>query len=308
MTSDEPSTWRARIPADIDRPDPVLAGLSVRQLLLLAPVALCAWALIAATRGLIPLWATGAALVPLAGAAIALVLGRRDGIGLDRLAALALTWRRGPKHRVGAPDGVAPLPDWAPADPGGPHLEPLRLPASAITASGVVDLDGRCAVMIASSTANLHLASGREQDAAIAAFAALLHALTAPAQILVRGTRLDLAPFADSLRAGAPHLPHPALEEAAHAHADFLTHLQESRELLHRTVIVVLTAPGRAEAVGPGLVRRAEDVAAQLGGLGVAAQVCDGDAATHVLRSCLHPASTRPDDAAGPAGPEEEVS
>ena len=44
----EDSVWHARIPADIDRPEPVLWNLTARQLLLLTPAALTTWALFCA--------------------------------------------------------------------------------------------------------------------------------------------------------------------------------------------------------------------------------------------------------------------
>ena len=185
------------------------------------------------------------------------------------------------------------LPAWAPATRLESPLEPLRLPASAIGAGGVIDLGGQCAVMIACSSVNFHLASGREQDTAISAFAGVLHSLTGPAQILVRGLRLDLTPFTASLRAGALALAHPALEEAAHAHADFLDELGQSR-LVQRHIVLVLTASGTPHTAGRNLLARAEDTASRLGGLGVQARLCDGETAEDILRACLHPSPEPP--------------
>lgn len=279
--------WRARIPADIDRPEPLIGPLTARQLLLLAPVALGMWAGFMALRGLVPLWGLAALAVPVAGAAIALAAGRRDGVGLDAFAGAALAWAVSPKRRAGAPEGVPALPQWSPRG-GEARLEPLRLPASAIGPDGVVDLDSRCAALVVCSTINLSLVSAREQDGAVAAFAGVLDSLADPVQVLVQSRAFDLAPFTERLREGAPLLPHPALEEAARDHADFLHRLQMERDLVCRYAVVTVTASGTADRARRTVLRRAEDVAAQLSGIGIRAQVCDREMAEQVLQASLH--------------------
>ncbi|TDQ54385.1 PrgI family protein [Actinorugispora endophytica] len=284
------SRWRARIPADIDRPDPLLGPLTGRQLLILAPAALGVWLLFLALGETAPLWAAATVATVLAGTATALAVGQRDGIGLDAFAAAALAWTAAPKHRVGAPDGIPPLPRWAPRRHRGPALEPLRLPASAIHPDGVIDLDERCAALIACTTVNFHLAAPGDQDAAVGAFAAVLDALTTPVQILVQGRAVDLSPYTSGLREGAAELPHPALEDAAHAHADFLDALQAERDLIERVVLVAVTAPGTAAKARRAVLRRAEDTAAHLAAIGIRARICDGTAAERLLRASLAPA------------------
>src|SRR5690606_38999572 len=93
---------------------------------------------------------------------------------------------------------------------------------SAITPGGVIDLGGRCAAIVACTTIPFQLASGREQDQVVAAFAGVLDSLTEPVQILVQRRRADLSGLVGMVRANADHLPHPALGDAAAAHADFL--------------------------------------------------------------------------------------
>jgi hypothetical protein len=165
-----------KIPADIDRPDKILAGLTSRQLGLLAVTAALLWTgwVLAGPLLGAPAYTVGA--LPVAGVGIALALGRRDGLGLDEWALHALLHAVGPKHHhdPAAPattlsdlsppthtrdhgdhngDGggglgaVADLPEWMHArafhtDPR-PHSSPLpraALPAEAITA-GEFDTD-----------------------------------------------------------------------------------------------------------------------------------------------------------------------
>ena len=66
-------TGRVRIPADVDRPDKLLAGLTARQLAILAAAAVALWAGYAAARHVVPPAAYGAVAVPVA--AVAALLG-----------------------------------------------------------------------------------------------------------------------------------------------------------------------------------------------------------------------------------------
>lgn len=90
-----------RIPADVDREDTLLAGLTARQLAWLSIgglVLLGAWS---ASRRLVPLPVFAAVAVPFASLLLALALGRRDGMAADRFALVALLqwWRSGGGHR-----------------------------------------------------------------------------------------------------------------------------------------------------------------------------------------------------------------
>lgn len=265
-----------RIPADVDRPDRLVAGLTGRQLVILAGAALLLYVLWAATRTLVPLPMFLVVATPVGGAAAALALGRRDGMSLDRLVLAAMRQRLQPHHRVAAPEGLRPVPDWiaqhatyaTTAD--GPHrprvrsgLDPaaLRLPAEGITDTGMVNLgqDGIAAVAVA-GTVNFGLRTPAEQDALIATFARWLHSLTSPVQIVIRAERLDLSGQIGELYDAAPALPHPALEHAAREHAGYLSQLADGADLLRRQVLLILREPlrGPTHNAAPGLpsVRR----------------------------------------------------
>jgi len=77
------------IPADIDRPDKILAGLTARQVAIAATAAVIVRAAFEATRHVLPLPAFAVLATPVALAATALVIGERDGLTLDRLLAAA---------------------------------------------------------------------------------------------------------------------------------------------------------------------------------------------------------------------------
>jgi hypothetical protein len=139
-----------RIPADLDRPDRILLGLSARQLAILSATGLLAWTLgrlLTGPLGL-PVAATVAAPVGLVG--IGLALGWRDGLPLDRLAAAGLRWWWRPKRMVVAPDGIPAVPGWA--GPPGPPVAPLTGPVHGLQPSGMLELGGQGWALLCQAT------------------------------------------------------------------------------------------------------------------------------------------------------------
>jgi hypothetical protein len=289
------------IPADIERPDKILAGLTARQVAILATAAVIIWAAFEATRRLVapPVFAVLAA--PVAVAAAALVMGQRDGLTLDRLLIAAWRHARSPRRLVTAPGGIPAAPAWAGSElgrrQGGPPapLEPLY---RAVTAEGVIGLgDGGNAVAAAVSTVNLALRTPAEQDALTAAYGRWLNSLTGPVQILIRAGHADLTAAVADLEDTAPALPDPALEAAALDHAAFLTELAGSRDLLTRQVILVTreprrTGPGAARAAGGGGLRAAQrtaEAARLLSAVDLTVSALDGAQVTALLTAAADP-------------------
>ena len=110
------------IPSDVERPDKILAGLTARQAAIAAVAAVIIWAGLQATRHVLPLPAFAALAAPVGLTATALVIGKRDGLPLDRLLAAAWRQRRAPRRLVTAPEGIPAPPAWA--APPGPQLPP----------------------------------------------------------------------------------------------------------------------------------------------------------------------------------------
>ncbi|XVS67758.1 PrgI family protein [Actinosynnema sp. CA-299493] len=227
--------------------DRVLGPLTARQLAVLATTGTVLYLIWAATRTFVPIAVFAAFVVPLGAAATMLAVGKRDGMPLDTLLLAAIRQRLAPRHRVAAPEGVRPAPAWLTptanrtTDGKGRVERPeqvspsaLRLPAEAVTETGVVDLGGDgLAVVAVASTVNFALRTPNEQEALVASFGRYLHSLTAPVQVVVRTERLDLTA---ELRERAGGLPHPALEAAAVEHADYLAQLGEQSDLLREPI------------------------------------------------------------------------
>lgn len=251
-----------RIPADVDREDTVLANLTARQLLILAVTGIVLYAFWSVSRSFVPPAVFLLGAVPLSGAAAFLALGRRDGLPMDRLVLAAVRQRISPRLRIAAAEGTDPAPAWLASriSSGAEHAAGRAaagapsLPVTGVSEAGVIDLgaDGLAAVA-ACGTVNFALRTPTEQEALVAAFGRYLHSLTAPVQVLVRTERLDLSSQIAELLAQAPGLPHPALEDAARAHADYLAELGRSSVLLRRQVLLVLREPLGAAAPVDGL-------------------------------------------------------
>ena len=291
---------RVRIPADVERPDKLLAGLSARQLAILAVTAVALWAGYAATRHHIPPAVYGIAAVPVAAVAAMLALGRFEGIAADRWVVSAWRHHRSPHRLVPAPDGVTAAPDFlAESVAGGAGVvpAPLRLPVSAVRADGIVELGGDgLAVVCRASAVTFSLRTPAEQEGLVAGFARFLNSLADPVEILVRAEPVDLTPAIDALLDAAPALPHPALEAAARGHARFLAELAERRDLLRREVLVVLRHGAESNRAGDDpagrLHRRAGEAATALAAAGVTLTVLDGPATSACLARALDPAGT----------------
>ena len=285
---------RVRIPADFERPDKLLAGLTARQLAILAVAAVALWAGYAATRHLVPAAVYGALALPVGAVAAMLALGRFEGIAADRWVTAAWRHHRAPHRLVPAPDGVPAAPAFLGANPG-PQPVALRLPFAGVGGDGIVDLgaDGQ-AVICRASAVTFSLRTPTEQETLVAGFARWLNGLDQPAQLLVRAEPVDLTPSIDALLDAAPGLPHPALETAARAHAAFLAELADRRDLLRREVLVVLRDPRPSNGTGADttarLHRRAAEAVSALGAAGVTLVVLDGPAAATCLARALDPA------------------
>jgi len=291
MRTDPDAPPRARIPADVEAPDKLMYNLTARQVAILTVAAVLAYGCWRAVGPLLPVPVTVAGLIPIAGVAVVLALGRRDGLSLDAWFLAAVRHRRAPKRAVPAPEGHSPPPAWAPAAAAdqGPTPSVLRLPAHAIAASGVIDLgNAGAACMVAATTVNIGLRTGEEQWALLDAYARWLNSLTGPVQVVVSAQRVDLSTHTARISDAAAAMPHPALADAAFDYADFLLDLAARRDPLWRTVTVVCAAAAGRGADTEAL-RRAEHTASALAALGGTTCVLDGAAVTGVLTAATDP-------------------
>ncbi|MEU5874255.1 PrgI family protein [Glycomyces sp. NPDC047369] len=232
------------VPADLDLPDKVLFNLTGRQVAILAPAALALWGIWQALAGQVHPVLLIALSAPVAAAAFALAMIRRDGTSLDRLVWAALRSPRAPLATGDpAPGDAAAVAKLTRRAPRAPRVRPLPAPVAAVDASGVIDLGpAGSALALDAGCVNFDLRSSSEQQALCDAFARLLHTLEGHLQVCVTHRPVDLTAYLTGLdtRAGALD---GALREAAQAHRSWLEGLTAGHDLLAREITVVVTGP-----------------------------------------------------------------
>jgi hypothetical protein len=296
----EQTAGRARMSADVDAPDKILYGLTFRQLAILAVAAVIFYAAWRGLHRILPVPVLLGAGGILGALAAGLVVGRRDGLSLDRWLLHAVRHSRAPKA-LSTADTTASNPDWVQAPKARVALPaPLKLPAEAIDDDGQITLSGGRAAMVAATSVNLALRTPDEQAALIDTFGRWLNSLSSPTQIVVSAQPVDLASHARALAAAARIQPHAALEAACAGHAEFLDDLAHRRDPLRRQVLIV-TRTAAGERGEHAARRRADDTARALSGLGVNVRALDGSAVTAALAAAADPYSPpRPGGRAAP--------
>ncbi|SDK52525.1 PrgI family protein [Glycomyces sambucus] len=274
------------VPADVNVEDKVLFGLTARQTLILAPVAL---GLLAAWRGMagtVPIAVLLLATAPVAAAAVALALGRLDGAGLDRIALAALRQPRRP-IAAGAPaEAVAgSLSRVLGRRLDSKAVAAARGPVRAVRSDGAIDLGpAGWAVAVDVGFLNFGLRSASEQAMLCAALARLLCATDAHLQICLSTRPVDLTAYLESLAAHAAVLDAPRLRAAAVEHRAWLAEVVASRQLLRREVTVTVRCPD-----AEGARYAAGQVRAMAEGIGVPSRLLAAPELTARVRYGIDP-------------------
>jgi hypothetical protein len=310
MRNEPDTTPRSRIPADVDTPDKIVYGLTARQLAILTVAAVAEYGIFKAAGQLLAQPVLIALMIPVAGVAIVLALGRRDGLSMDAWLLAGIRQVRTPQRLAPAAAGrITAAPGWAPQAPNIGPLSVLRLPARAIGEGGIIDTGSQAVALVACTTVNINLRTGDEQAALIGGYGRWLNSLSGPVQVVISAQRVDLSSHAQRIADTADTIANPALAEAARDYADFLDDLAVKRDPLWRTVTVAVTASG--ERATHEVARRAEQAASALSALGVQTAVLDGGRVTAVLSTAVDPYTpadtswprTRPDAVIHGTGP-----
>ena len=294
-----PGRAPAKIPADVDQADRVLFNLTARQAGILTATAVALYGLSRMSSAVVP----PLVFLPIAALILALmtfaVTVRRDGLTLDRLSLAVFRHARAPHRQVLAPEGVGQVPaflaDAMTSD--GPLPAPFDSPIRQVTDDGIMDLGSDGATVLAQcSTVNFALRTQAEQDVLIAGFARWLNALTGPVQIACSSQQIQLGERVAQLRDVAPGLHHPALEDAAREHANFLEVLAARGSLLDRSIFLAVHEDGPES--GPRLARRADEAAVQLAACEIHVRTLTATHATSALIHALNPALPITDEGA----------
>lgn len=265
---------KTRVPANVDMPDRILAGLTPRQLAVLIVDGLLIWAVASTLYPRVPLPLLIPAVLPLVvlGAAFAI---QGPGIGLDRLALLGIRFFKRPKRLVLAPEGISHMCRSG--------LGVIDLPLQSVEEDGVLSLGSEGRALIArATTLNLSLRAEREQEAIVEAFGRFLNSLEAPVHFLVRAEPVDLSTVAADVEERSRQLQ-PELTSMAREHAAFLRSLSDT-DSLRREVFVCIRDSMGDEGGGSRLAHRIAEVEAQLRAAGVRLTRPDSSEAPTLLR------------------------
>ncbi len=257
-----------RIPADVDMPDRIFAGLTARQLAILSCCGLLLWGMYMTFGAEIPLVAFGAMAAPVAAAGLVVATTTPGRVPLEKLFVLGLRHLATTNKRVLAPEGIPDVARWARKLTG--KIAPLDTPLQGLHASGILNLgaDGAASVC-ESSSINFALRSEDEKAALIEGFERVLNSLDAPVQFLVRSEKADLHSMIASLEREAAFLPNPGLTAAALEHASFLKLMASQEDTLRRRVLVCVRET-RLDARGTSkLEHRTEETSSLLRGMGI---------------------------------------
>lgn len=280
---------RFRLPANIDMPDRIVAGLTFRQLVIIGIDALLIWLLFVAFGAFIHPALFGFIGIVMAAGGLALATSTPEGLGVERLVFLAVRFLKSPKRLVVAPEGIPPS---------GVHAStsPIRVPVHGLTDSGFIDLGQQgLASICRASGVNLGLRSEKEQHALIEAFSRFLNSLDAPVQILAVARRVDLKRLLTDMKEGAQTLEHPALQRVAQEHLIFLEGLAADRSARRREVLVCFRAAHEGAAAELELRRRVDQAQSLLRGFGVSLHPLERDEAARCFRGVADPEGVQPE-------------
>lgn len=115
-----------------------------------------------------------------------------------------------------------------------------HLPIADITNDVAIYKDGGAALVMESTSLNFGLLSEKEQQAVIAAYAAMINSLTFSIQVVVRTQRKDISNYISYLDTQATKLTHPLLIKLMQEYRGFITESVKKKNVLGKHFYVVL--------------------------------------------------------------------
>jgi hypothetical protein len=115
-----------------------------------------------------------------------------------------------------------------------------HLPIVDITNDIVIYKDGGAALVMESTSLNFSLLSEKEQEAVIAAYAAMINSLSFSIQIMVRTQRKDISSYIAFIDEQAKKLTHPLLQKLMAEYRGFIMDSVKKKNVLGKSFYVVL--------------------------------------------------------------------
>jgi len=115
-----------------------------------------------------------------------------------------------------------------------------HLPFAAIRDGVVLYKDGGAAIVMESTSLNFGLLSDREQEAVVAAYAALINSLSFSVQIVIRTQRKDVTQYIAYIDEAATKIQNDKLRNLMVSYRDFVIETTKKRNVLGKRFFVVI--------------------------------------------------------------------
>lgn len=115
-----------------------------------------------------------------------------------------------------------------------------HLPLAAIEDGIVLFKDGGAAVVLESTSLNFGLLSDREQEAVVAAYAALINSLSFSVQIVIRTQRKDISHYIEYINEAEKKIQNEKLKLLMHGYKNFVLETTKKRNVLGKRFFLVI--------------------------------------------------------------------
>lgn len=115
-----------------------------------------------------------------------------------------------------------------------------HIPVADITEDIVLYKDGGAAIVLESTSLNFGLLSEKEQQAVIAAYAALLNSLSFPIQIVVRSQRKDISTYINRLDEAKEKIQNEKLASLMDSYKNFISETIKKKNVLGKRFYIVI--------------------------------------------------------------------
>lgn len=119
-------------------------------------------------------------------------------------------------------------------------LAQKRVPVAEITKDIVLYKDGGAALVLESTSLNFGLLSEREQEAVVAAYAALINSLSFSIQILVRTQKKDVSQYLEKLESRYNQIENPKLKNLMQGYKSFIADTIKKKNVLGKRFFIVI--------------------------------------------------------------------
>lgn len=115
-----------------------------------------------------------------------------------------------------------------------------HLPIADISEGVVLYKDGGAAVVMESTSLNFGLLSDREQEAVVAAYAALINSLSFSIQVVIRTQRKDISHYIEYIDEAEKKIQNEKLKALMHSYRNFVIETTKKRNVLGKRFFMVI--------------------------------------------------------------------